>query len=70
MLFAPGVKELAAQFPGLSEPIIKARLRDRCECVPSKVTRFGPEPNAFPGDSAHHDQGISARPSMCSWEYS
>ena len=32
-----GVKELAEQFPGLSEPIIKARLRDRCECVPFKV---------------------------------
>lgn len=33
-----GVKELAEQFPGLSDAMIKARLRDRCECIPFKAS--------------------------------
>lgn len=31
------VRELQEAFPDLSEPIIRARLKDRCGCVPCKA---------------------------------
>ena len=31
------VRELSDLFPGLSEGIIRSRLKDRCSCIPFKV---------------------------------